>query len=399
MKGGTGVARSRIGIMGGSFNPIHRRHVQIAQHALNELDLERVIFIPNGNPPHKQQYLADAGHRYEMTRLALIPYQNFTASDIEINRSGVIYTVDTLKLLRQEYPKNEFVYLIGEDTLFDLEHWKNPMEVFGLCSFAVCLRSGKAIMDDPRIQTLRKNGANLHFLSMNPLDISATTIRKQILQGVFDHSRLTPEVIEYIRINGLYGCGPLFPNAQNAYTMLKIALHDTRLLHSLSVADTANHLAKTHGLDVTVCETAGFLHDCAKDIPLRQQQQIARQYRLMLSETEMSTVALLHAPVGAVIANTEYGIQDPVILKAITYHTVGRPCMSPIETAVYLADKIEPYRHEIPALDEIRSLADINLYQASYQMLISSKEHVLKTNKPLHPETDKTIQWLSDHMY
>jgi len=388
------VTRSRIGIMGGSFNPIHRRHLQIAACALDEMKLSRVLFIPNGNPPHKHKELVDAAHRFEMTRLAVMPCEKLTVSDIEMTRSGVAYAADTLKLLHKQMPNADFFYIIGEDTLFDLGHWFQPLEVFKQCSFVVCMRQHQSIDDHPFVQSLRAKGAVIEFLSLSPQDISASDIRSQIAQGTLNDALLPPEVCEYIRIMRLYGCSPSPDGAEAAYGKLKNALSDDRLLHSMAVAYTANRLAQIHRLDVAACELAALLHDCAKCIDLKTLQKIALDKRLNLSDTEFRSAGLLHGPVGAVIAETEYGICRQDILTAIATHTTGYPGMTEFDAVIFLSDKIEPYRDDIPSLAEIRTLADRNLYQATYLMLLNSSEHITQTNRPLHPATGQTIQWI-----
>ena len=140
LKGGAAVPKERIGIMGGSFNPIHDRHMEIAACAKREHKLDRVIFLPAGNPPHKHEGLADAEYRFEMTRLAVSGMQGFSVSRMEIDREGVTYTVDTLTRLQKQMPGAELYYLIGEDTLFDLPNWRRPDKVFTLCRFLVCSR-------------------------------------------------------------------------------------------------------------------------------------------------------------------------------------------------------------------------------------------------------------------
>ena len=392
------MARSRIGIMGGSFNPIHRRHLQIAQSALEEMNLSRVLFIPNGNPPHKHNELAGAAHRYEMTRLAVIPYEQLAVSDLEMTREGIVYAVDTLKLLHKKYPSADFFYIIGEDTLFDLVHWVQPLEVFKLCTFLVCLRENRSLEGNPGVQALKDKGADIRFLSLAPFDVSASDIRRQIAQGVMNDALLTPEVCEYIRIMGLYGSSFALDNAQNVYNTLKGDLSDDRLLHSLAVAYTAMKLAQTHNLDVPACELAGLLHDCAKCMGLKSMQRIARDAKLQLTETEFNAPGLLHGPVGAVVAKSKYGIVRQDILTAIETHTTGFAGMSPFDMVIFLADKIEPYRDDIPELAEIRALATQNLYKATYLMLLSSKEHVAQTKRPLHPATEQTLQWVREHM-
>ncbi|MFH1512018.1 MAG: bis(5'-nucleosyl)-tetraphosphatase (symmetrical) YqeK, partial [Bacillota bacterium] len=146
------------------------------------------------------------------------------------------------------------------------------------------------------------------------------------------------------------------------------------------------------------CEIAALLHDCTKCMSLKAQQQIARDNNLKLLDMELDSVGLLHGPVSAVIAKEKYGIQQKDILAAIGAHTTGFAGMSEFDMVIFLADKIEPYRSDLPQLDEIRALANVDLYQAAYLTLCNSKEYILQTNRPLHPATDKTIQWVHDSM-
>jgi nicotinate-nucleotide adenylyltransferase len=388
------VARSRIGIMGGSFNPVHCRHLQIAERALEENKLDSVLFIPNGNPPHKQDELADADHRFEMTRLAVIPFEKFTASDIETARSGVIYTVDTLKLLRGQYPEAEFVCLIGEDTMFDLLHWRQPLEVFSLCSFAVCKRTSADLENHPAVADLRGKGAKLSFLSLEPKGVSASDIRRRIQNGESTDALIPPEVYEYIRLYGLYGC-PVLPSADaRTYTRLRDYLNDDRLVHSMAVAKTAAHLAALFGLSENTCELAGLLHDCAKCMDDHTLRQIAAAHHLNLMDVELRSNGLLHGPVGGVLAETDFHIHDPEVLNAISAHTTGYPGMNDLDMAVFLADKIEPYREPFPGLEAIRELSEKDLYRATYEMLVHSREYLLHTHRVLHPNTDETIRWM-----
>lgn len=386
--------------MGGSFNPIHRRHLQIAASALDELKLSRVVFIPNGNPPHKKDTdeLASAAHRFEMARLAVMPYERYTVSDIEMDRDGVMYTADTLKLLHQQYPDADFFYIIGEDTLFELEHWSRPLDVFRQCSFAVAMRQSLNVSDHPFVRHLRAKGAVLHFLSLNPLNISSTDIRRQLAQNLFDDTVLPPEICEYIRIMQLYGSSHSPNGARQAYGMLKESLSDDRLVHTMSAAFTANRLASIHGLDVKACELAALLHDCAKCMDLRAMQWIARNAHLALLDVELQSAGLLHGPVGAVVAQRKYGVQDPQILTAIATHTTGYVGMTKFDMVIFLADKIEAYRDDIPALAEIRELAQTDLYRATYTMLKSSKEYVTLKNRPLHPATGEVMQWVKEQI-
>ena len=146
------MPKERIGIMGGSFNPIHARHIEMAVCAKREFDLERIIFLPTGNPPHKRAGLEDAEDRYEMTRLAVYGMPGFTASRMEIDREGIIYTVDTLGRMQKQMPDTAIDYIIGEDTLVDLPNWRKADKVFTMCRFLVCCRSSDLCISDPATQ-------------------------------------------------------------------------------------------------------------------------------------------------------------------------------------------------------------------------------------------------------
>ena len=393
MEGGADLAKERIGLMGGSFNPIHYRHLTIAACALAEAKLNRVIFLPTGNPPHKHAELADAEHRFEMTRLATLRDPAFSTSRVEIDREGVIYTADTLQILRHTMPDADFFYIIGEDTLMELPNWRTPDKVFALCSFLVCRRQEDHTATIPMVKTLEARGARFQFLSLPPLDISSTDIRQQLAQGIFP-PELPMQVAEYIRLMGLYGVPSTVPQAEETYRKLRLALSDKRLLHSLLVAATARGLAMDHRMNPTQCETAGLLHDCAKCMPLQAQQRIAREHRLLLDDETLSSDNLLHGPVGAVVAETEYNVGDINILSAIRCHTTGRVGMLPTDMVLFLADKIEPSRRTYPALEDVRVMARKNLIAATLTSMRSTMAYVSRQKATLHPTTQRVVQWL-----
>lgn len=387
------MAKERIGFMGGSFNPIHDRHLAIAACALEEASLHRIIFLPTGNPPHKHEELVDAEHRFEMTRLATMLEPRFSPSRIEIDREGIIYTVDTLTLLRRQFPDAEFFYLIGEDTLLDLPNWRTPEKVFALCTFLVCRRGTQDAAAHPLVKELEAKGAKFRFLSLPPSAISATDIRRRLALGE-QPPELPQQVYEYIRIMGLYGITGDPVGAGAMYPKLRNALSEKRLIHSLQVAATARRLARRHGLNEPQCELAGLIHDCAKCMPLQTLQRIAREHRLLLDKDTFTNENLLHGPVGAVLAETEYGVTNPNILSAIRCHTTGRVGMLPTDMVLFLADKIEPGRRSYPALEEVRVLADQNLVAAMLRSLQSTQAYVTRHKEPLHPATQQVIRWL-----
>jgi len=394
------LTRERIGILGGSFNPIHHRHTDIAAAALNTPShgaagrLSRVIFLPTCNPPHKHHDLAPAEHRFEMTRLAVLGKPGFTASRMELDRTGVTYTLDTLRLLHKQHPDAELVYIIGEDTLLDLPNWHQPAQVFALCRFLVCRRlTGEADMG-PLLRELEARGARFTFLPLPPVNISATNIREALAAGL-EPADLCPQVMEYIRIMGLYGVSPSPPGAGAAYRMLRRILTDKRLLHSLLVSDTARHLARHHGQGEDAAALAGLLHDCAKCMPLSQLQKLAAEHRLLLDRETLQSQNLLHGPVGAALAESRYHVSDPNILSAISCHTVGKVGMLPLDMILCLADKIEPSRLLHPAMAEVRALAEQNLIAAMERMLQATLRHVAAQKIHPHPSTRQVADWLA----
>jgi len=387
------VPKERIGIMGGSFNPIHKRHLEMAACARREFGLDRVMFLPTGNPPHKRAGLEDAEDRYEMTRLAVYGHQGFTASRMEIDREGIIYTVDTLTKLLKQMPDTAIDYIIGEDTLHDLPNWRKADKVFTMCRFLVCCRTSEEVRNDPIIAQLEARGATFAFMTLPPSKVSSTSVRSKLERGE-DAPELPEQVEEYIRLKGLY-CTKASPEgAAQLYSKLKNALSDKRLVHSLLVAHTARELARLHGFNEERAAWAGLLHDCAKCMPLAAMQRVARDNRLLLDKETLQSGNLLHGPAGAVVAEKEYGITDPIVLSAIRCHTTGKVGMLPIDMIVFLSDKIEPSRRSYPVLEEVRALAKEDLTKAMLHSLVSTLEYVRSQNTEPHPTTQKVADWL-----
>ena len=195
-----------IGLMGGSFNPIHCGHVALARAALESGRVERVLFLPTGNPPHKKEGLDDKFDRLRMVELAVEHEAGMAVCREEIDRDGVIYTVDTLAALKRKMPDCTLTYLIGADTLRALGTWRRVETVIERCKFLVMMREGETREEVIRLAGLwTQRGEQIDFLDARKMDISSTQIREQIQKGL-PFERLVPQAVaDYIHEHGLYG--------------------------------------------------------------------------------------------------------------------------------------------------------------------------------------------------
>ena len=195
------------GVFGGTFDPIHRAHLELAQGALDQLFLDRIIFMPAGQPWLKTgESLTPACHRLAMVRLAVEGNPSFTVSDMEINRPGPTYTVDTLEALRRDLGKSEPLhFIVGSDVLDDFHRWKDPDRILQLCRLAVFKRQG---VDESKINGFLARFPNsrgkLDLMEGSLPNISGTLIRDEIARGEPIKALVTGPVEEYITRFGLY---------------------------------------------------------------------------------------------------------------------------------------------------------------------------------------------------
>lgn len=184
------------------------------------------------------------------------------------------------------------------------------------------------------------------------------------------------------------------PRSSGWISKLSATLKPCRFAHSLSVAWMSRRLARIHGIDPLKAEQAGLLHDCAKSLPLEEMQRIAMEHSLTDDQEILSSSALLHSVVGSWVACEEYGMTDPDVLQAISYHNTGFPGMTRLDMCVCLSDSIEPLRESYPHLEEVRALAETSLERALLLSLEGTADYVTSRGKYLHPRTQNTITWL-----
>jgi nicotinate-nucleotide adenylyltransferase len=225
----------RIGLFGGTFNPIHNCHLTIAAQVRERLSLDRILFIPTGDPPHKpQESLAPAHHRLEMVRLAIAADPSSAASDVEVRRPEKSYSIDTVRALRNQYGASaDLVLIVGLDAFVEFPGWRQASSLLPLCHFAVVSRTGQAfaaLADRPplppiprpdlealdsgaqdRLEVPISNGTRLTLLRLPPCDISASDIRRRIRSRTGVAHLLPAPVESYIMRARLYQEEPDLP--------------------------------------------------------------------------------------------------------------------------------------------------------------------------------------------
>ena len=195
----------KTGILGGSFNPPHLGHLFIAQSVYQEFDLDEVLLLPLGTPPHKTR-IAPREAREIMCRMLAKAADGLQVCTIELERQGYTYTVDTLRQMRQQYPGHSFYYIIGTDTLFQLEHWRDYRQVFEYTEFICVPRPGddRAKVEDKIRQFRREYQKEILLSTAVGPNISSTGVREAICQNRSTDGMLLPEIRDYIERMQLY---------------------------------------------------------------------------------------------------------------------------------------------------------------------------------------------------
>lgn len=195
----------KIGIMGGTFDPIHNGHLAIAQSVAEQLGFSRVLFIPTGNPNFKQgQRVTPAITRARMVELAIAEYQNFELDTCEVDRPGVTYTADTLEELTHRFPQTELYFIMGGDSAATLVHWRRAEQVAALCRIVVVQRPGQSM--EPVREAIETSPIefSVRYVDVPQVDVSSTEIRARVKRGDTVENMLPRAVAEYIEKNGLY---------------------------------------------------------------------------------------------------------------------------------------------------------------------------------------------------
>lgn len=197
----------RVGLFGGTFDPVHLGHLILAEQCREQCDLDEVWFLPSGSPPHKPAAAISEGrHRTEMLRLALAGHASFRVSEMELTREGPTYTVDTLTAISEQHPDWELFFLIGGDSLSDLPTWRQPQRILQLATIVAANRGDRPLPDATELlpELAAAAGDRIRLVAMPGVDLSATDLRRRVRSGR-SIRYLVPRAVEvYIQEHGLY---------------------------------------------------------------------------------------------------------------------------------------------------------------------------------------------------
>ncbi|MGL5541324.1 MAG: nicotinate (nicotinamide) nucleotide adenylyltransferase [Erysipelotrichaceae bacterium] len=302
----------KVGLLGGSFDPIHQGHLSIAKAAKAHLKLDEIWFLPAKQAAFKRES-SPFEHRVAMVKLAIAPYRKYRVCTIEGELDTPSYTIDTIRVLKKRYPKVEFTFLIGQDQVEKLDQWKDIATLKTWIRFAAVARDAMGIQH-PDVQSI----------PMPVVAVSSTQIRSNAKLAYF------PSALNaYASHQGLY-----------LESRIKAMMTQKRFDHSKRVAILCKELAKSHGVDENLAYVSGLLHDVCKQMPyLQAQRWIALVEPALLD----APAALWHGPIGAMMIKRQFKIQDKALLYAVKMHVVGST-RSDLAMILYIADKIEPGR-------------------------------------------------------
>lgn len=374
----------KIGVFGGSFHPVHNGHIALARHAAQALHIDRVLFVIDRIPPHKN--LAEGANdeeRLAILRLSVEDDPLFSVETMELHREGTSYTVDTLRELRDRYPDSELYFFIGSDMLNSFTTWRMPEQIAKLATLVCTVRTGQSGGEAETAADLKaRYGANVILLDeVSPL--SSTQVRACIRDALPIRGMLPAKAEHYIYLHGCYQPAEI----RAYYDRLSRELKPQRLEHTAYVLETAIDLANRFGADPLKARVAALLHDCAKYLPTER--------LLSYADTNPPMLPILHAAAGADYAKEAYGVHDPEILNAIRLHTTGDAGMTTLEKIVYLADMIEPSR-DFAGVKEIRRATSLD--EMMRLALLRSICYIKERDLPIHPATLRAFNDLGGTM-
>lgn len=375
----------KIGIFGGSFSPIHNGHLQIAEDCLIEMGLDKIIFLPNSKPPHKNVEKFSFENRAEMLKLAIEDNEKFEISLVEEDFLKTHYSYNTMK---ENFcnDKDKFYFIMGDDEFLNISSWYEYEKFLEITSVIVFLR--KYNLDfilDKNKDLIEKYDINI--VKNSVISISSTDIRNRMNEKKSIKYLIPKKVYKYIYEDLNYF------DINKIKKDLKEKLSKNRYEHSLRVADCCKRLAKIYKIDENRAYLSGLVHDCAKNLEEFYMLNKKLNSDIIFDTEERDNENLRHAPIGAVVCKDLYGIFDEEILSAVRYHTIAKENMTLLEKILFISDKIEPDR-KYDTVDELRRLADFDIDRAIVKFLNDSFEYLEKKSQKVHHLSVKARDYL-----
>ena len=355
-----------IGIFGGAFDPPHSEHVKIAREIAAEFSLEKVVFLPSGNSPHKS-LRTPFDLRVRMLEAA-IGSMPFVIDRAESELSDRAYSYLMLPLLKEKY--GDVAFLIGGDSLLAFDSWKKPEEIAKICPLIVIPRAEESL-DELRAkakEVTERYGADVRVSEkVRGGAVSSSVVRARVSLGM-PVPEVSDEVLSVIREAGLYL--EYREMAQRVQTYLP----EKRWRHTCGVVLAGLRINERARLDKHKVIVSCLLHDCMK-------------YEERVNEGVPSDVVgtkILHAFNGAEEARLAFGITDPEILDAIRYHTTGRAGMTALDKLVYTADMVEEETRDFEGVEELRAAAYLDLDEGFKRCFLACYDQLLDSGKPIY---------------
>ncbi len=339
----------RLAMYGGTFNPIHRGHMNAAQAVVAALELDRLLLMPAGIPPHKAlpEGSATPAQRLEMCRLAAAALDKVEVSSIELDRTGPSYTVDTLTQLREQYPEAELWLVVGTDMVLSFDRWRQPDRMARLCRLAVMARDeqDRQSIAQKAVELRESLGLQVDIIHCPALPMSSTQVRQSL-----DPALLHPAVADYVAEHRLY-----LPALEHLRAQVAQRVSPKRMAHILGCEKLAAQMAANFGLADYDARAAAILHDCTKALDEKEQLTLCEKWHIIIDYDESDFPALIHADTGAETALREFHM-PAAIAEAIRTHTTGDVAMTALQKVLYVADLCEETR-TWPGVESLRQLA------------------------------------------
>ncbi|WLP85931.1 nicotinate-nucleotide adenylyltransferase [Mycoplasma seminis] len=351
----------KIGIYGGTFDPIHKGHIKTARYAIKHLNLDKCLIVPAASSPFKTKG-KKASNEDRKNMISLVLEDKMELCDFEIKRGGVSYTIDTVKYLKNKYPNDELFLIIGSDNVAALPRWKDIDTIAQLAKITIVRRSSKI----NKINIKKYNG----ILLDNPIfEASSTDFKKG------DFSLVDPKVASYIAQHGLY-----------MEQLVHNILSAKRAKHCVATASFAAELAKKHKVDARKAYIAGLLHDIAKEFSDEQTQYLIEKYEPQLAIN--LPWYKYHQTAGYIWVKYGYKLQDEEILQAILCHTSMKMEMGKLDKILFIADKVcEGRRYN--GIQKTRELCFKDLDAGFAQVVQEAYEYNINKGVKFTPEQEK----------